>query len=201
MSAGGPLEIETGGHSFQVLDSGTGPGVLLLHGADSSLHAWDDETRALTEAGMRTVAPGLEVFAGADDVASAVEASRSILRILGLPRVHAVGRGWGAEVAAALTSRHPGRVDRVVLVGWVGEVEGSAWRERRVMLVRDRDESGEETAIAGARVEVMDEASRLSALLSEFLRPDPRPRPGAADSRATIGRPATPALARRLRDR
>lgn len=118
------IEVEVNGLKFNVLDAGTGPGVLLLHGFPDSSHLWRNQVPALVDAGFRVVAPDLRGFGGSDRP-QAVEAYRmgevlddirGILRILGVPRVHVVGHDWGAAAAWMFTITQPQKVDRLVAI-------------------------------------------------------------------------------------
>jgi pimeloyl-ACP methyl ester carboxylesterase len=119
-----PIKVEANGLTFNVLDAGAGPGVLLLHGFPDSHRLWRNQVPALLEAGFRVVAPDLRGF-GESDRPEGVEAYsighilddlRGILRALGLPKVHVVGHDWGSAVAWMLATAEPGKVDRLVAV-------------------------------------------------------------------------------------
>lgn len=116
------IAVEVNGLKFNVLDAGTGPGVLLLHGFPDSSHLWRNQIPALVDAGFRVVAPDLRGF-GRSDQPQTVEAYRmgeilddirGILRTLGVPRVHVVGHDWGAVAAWMFTITQPEKVDRLV---------------------------------------------------------------------------------------
>jgi pimeloyl-ACP methyl ester carboxylesterase len=118
------IEVEVNGLKFNVVDAGTGPGVLLLHGFPDSSHLWRNQVPALVDAGFRVVAPDLRGFGGSDKP-QAVEAYRmgevlddirGILRTLGVPKVHVVGHDWGAAAAWMFTLTQPQRVDRLVAI-------------------------------------------------------------------------------------
>ena len=118
------MEVEVNGLKFNVLDAGTGPGVLLLHGFPDSSRLWRHQVPALVDAGFRVVAPDLRGF-GRSDKPQDVEAYRigemlddvrGILRILGVPKVHVVGHDWGAALAWMFTITQPQKVDRLVAI-------------------------------------------------------------------------------------
>ncbi|MEA2683951.1 MAG: hypothetical protein QOK05_2279 [Chloroflexota bacterium] len=118
------IEIEVNGLRFNVLDAGTGPGVLLLHGFPDSSRLWRNQVPALVDAGFRVVAPDLRGF-GLSEMPQAVEAYRvgeilddirGILRTLGVPKVHVVGHDWGAAVAWMFATTQSQKVDRLVAI-------------------------------------------------------------------------------------
>jgi len=118
------IEVEVNGLRLNVLDAGTGPGVLLLHGFPDSSALWRHQVPALVEAGFRVVAPDLRGF-GASAMPEAVDAYRmgevledirGVLRILGVPKVHVVGHDWGAAAAWMFTITQPQKVDRLVAI-------------------------------------------------------------------------------------
>ena len=107
--------VRAGALDFPVVDHGSGPAVLLLHGFPDSRHLWRYQVPALAGAGFRAIAPDLRGFGDApkpDGVASyalprVVEDVTFILDALGLGRVHAVGHDWGAVVAWLLVATRP----------------------------------------------------------------------------------------------
>jgi pimeloyl-ACP methyl ester carboxylesterase len=110
------------GIELAVLDEGSGPAVLLVHGFPDSARLWRHQVPALRAAGLRVVAPDLRGF-GASDKPAAVEdyAIRrsvadmlAVLDALGIERARVVGHDWGAVVAWALAVSAPDRVERLV---------------------------------------------------------------------------------------
>lgn len=93
---------------------------LLLHGVTSSRKAWDLVTARLP--GVRLVVPDLRGRGRSNGVGGETGMARhaddlvAVLDALGLDRVHVVGHSMGAFVGVVLAHRHPGRVDRLVLV-------------------------------------------------------------------------------------
>jgi pimeloyl-ACP methyl ester carboxylesterase len=132
------VRVEANGISFSVVDAGSGPGVLLLHGFPDSSYVWRNQVTALADAGFRVVAPDLRGF-GESDKPDGVDAYgmgvllndvRGILRALGLPRVHVVGHDWGAALAWMYATTKPDRVDRLVALS-VGHPGNFAPRSMR----------------------------------------------------------------------
>jgi pimeloyl-ACP methyl ester carboxylesterase len=117
-------KLEGDGVTLAVLDEGSGPAVLLLHGFPDSSRVWRNQVPVLVEAGKRVIAPDLRGF-GESDRPEAVEeysVGRSIadvlavLDALGVERADVVGHDWGAGVAWALAAFVPERVERLVVM-------------------------------------------------------------------------------------
>ncbi|WP_280923966.1 alpha/beta fold hydrolase [Ornithinimicrobium cryptoxanthini] len=122
--------VSVGGVDTWVHDLGAGAPVMLLHGSGPGVSAfanWRLTMPALVAAGNRVIAPDQLGFgqtvppAGHDyGLDSWVEHAIGVLDALGLERVGLVGNSFGGAVALALASRHPERVERLVLMGSVG---------------------------------------------------------------------------------
>lgn len=118
------IEVEANGLKFNVVDAGTGPGVLLLHGFPDSSYLWRNQVPALVDAGFRVLAPDLRGFGLSDkpqDVESyrmgeMLDDLRGILRTLGVPKVFVVGHDWGAALAWMFAITQPAKVDRLVAI-------------------------------------------------------------------------------------
>jgi pimeloyl-ACP methyl ester carboxylesterase len=57
--------VQVSGLSFPVVDHGTGPAVVLLHGFPDDRHLWRYQIPALAAAGFRVIAPDLRGFGDA----------------------------------------------------------------------------------------------------------------------------------------
>jgi pimeloyl-ACP methyl ester carboxylesterase len=108
--------------SFHVVDEGSGPAVLLLHGFPDSSALWRHQVPALVDAGYRVIAPDLRGFGATDrpgDVAAYAMPTLvgdvvGILDALGLERADVVAHDWGAGIGWALATLVPQRVRRYV---------------------------------------------------------------------------------------
>src|SRR3954463_11548771 len=118
------MRIRGDGVELEVRDEGDrgAPAVLLVHGFPDSSHLWRHQIAALTDAGLRTVAPDMRGF-GASDKPAGGEAYRlpravadlvAILDALDIERARVVGHDWGAGVAWIFAALHPDRVERLV---------------------------------------------------------------------------------------
>ena len=107
-----------------VLDAGTGPPLLLLHGWGATKELMTPVAQRLP--GYRIVTPDLPGFGatpmpprtwGVDEYAAWVLA---LLDRLGIERAHIVGHSNGGRIAIALATAHPERVHRLVLTDSAG---------------------------------------------------------------------------------
>src|SRR5262245_12139374 len=124
--------------SFPVVDVGSGPAVLLLHGFPDDRHLWRYQIPALADAGFRVLAPDLRGFGEAPRPTDPGEygipiVMRDVLGILDalkVGRVQLVAHDWGAAVGWRLAAEHPERVERYVAVS-VGAPGGQLSIEQR----------------------------------------------------------------------
>lgn len=117
--------VEVGGERIHLIERGSGPPLLLVHGFPSNAAAWSAIVPRL-EAERSMVALDMVGFgqstrqprrpmtgdAYADRLAALLDA-------LGLERVDAAGLSWGGSVVQRLAARHPERVNRLVLLAAV----------------------------------------------------------------------------------
>jgi pimeloyl-ACP methyl ester carboxylesterase len=104
--------VEVNNDSFPVIDAGSGPAVLLLHGFPDSKELWKHQIPTLISAGYRVVAPDLRGVGAAPSPLAKEQYAMplligdvlGILDALGLDKVHLVGHDWGAALAWQLAS-------------------------------------------------------------------------------------------------
>ena len=125
MALAGDRFLDVNGERIHVLQQGSGPPLLLLHGYPSNAVAWRSVMDRLTNRYAMTavdmVGFGLSTrhpTAGLDGDAYA-DRLPALLDALNLARPHVAGLSWGGSVAQRLALRHPERVDRLVLVASV----------------------------------------------------------------------------------
>lgn len=130
-----PRNLQLPGLRLNVMDTGTGPPVLLLHGFPDSAELWREVTPHLVAAGHRVIAPDLRGFG--DSEAPAGRRQYAIDRVLadmlalldhlgiGDP-VRVMGHDWGAVIAWCLAMFHPERVAASVVLS-VGHPREYAW--------------------------------------------------------------------------
>jgi len=125
------VRVTANGLSFEVLDEGSGPAVLLLHGFPDSAALWRHQVPALVGAGYRVIAPDLRGFGESDRPAEAaayrmptlIADVLGILDARGVQRTAVVGHDWGAGLAWSLTAAAAQRVDRLAVLS-VGHPAG-----------------------------------------------------------------------------
>lgn len=126
--------------------TGRGDPVVLLHPLALSGAVWGDVATRLVSDGFDVIAPDARGH-GAEPapwdgapftVADLADDVAVLLDELGVDRAHVVGMSMGGSVAVELAARHPGRVDRLVLVdttAWYGPDAPAVWNKRAARAV------------------------------------------------------------------
>jgi pimeloyl-ACP methyl ester carboxylesterase len=131
--------VDLDGRRTHYVEAGEGPPVILIHGFNYDLNAWNTNIDAfagrfkvyaldLWGSGFSTREPmdyGFPLFA---------EQIRSFMDCLDIPRAHLVGHSMGGGTAIFFSVKYPGRVDRLVLIGSVGIPRRLPLRARLFML-------------------------------------------------------------------
>ncbi|KAM7252079.1 hypothetical protein ACFE04_023962 [Oxalis oulophora] len=114
--------IKTNGISLHVVEKGTGPLVILLHGFPMFSYIWRHQVDFLAERGYHVVAPDLRGFGDSDSPPS--PSSHTMFHIIGDivglfdhfgdQQAFVVGHGWGAMVAWHLGLFRPDRIKGIV---------------------------------------------------------------------------------------
>jgi pimeloyl-ACP methyl ester carboxylesterase len=128
-SASGETIVQANGVDLCVETFGdpADPAILLIHGAATSMHGWDDEFCERLAAGPRFVirydhrdtgrsvsyAPGAPPYSLRDLAADAV----ALLDVFSLDRAHLVGRSMGGGIAIIAAVDFPDRVASLTLIG------------------------------------------------------------------------------------
>ncbi|HEY6177060.1 MAG TPA: alpha/beta fold hydrolase, partial [Kofleriaceae bacterium] len=114
--------IQANGLRMHILEEGSGPLVLLLHGFPEFSGTWRHQLRALAAAGYRAVAPDQRGY-GQTDCPERVDAYTilhlvgdviGLIDALGERDAVVVGHDWGAPVAWHAARLRPDRVRAVV---------------------------------------------------------------------------------------
>ena len=113
--------VSANGLAFPVVDHGSGPPVLLLHGFPDSRFLWRHQVGPLAAAGLRVIAPDLRGFGDAPKPAAVADYRlplvagdvMAILDALQIRSARVVGHDWGAALAWYLAAYHPDRVERL----------------------------------------------------------------------------------------
>jgi len=129
------MAIQVGGQEVDILEAGSGPALLYLHGfADvhGAMAGWQPFHERLARR-FRVIAPAHPGCAGSggmtdmDSVEDAAFHYLELLDALELPQVLLLGTCFGGWIAAELAVRHPERVARLALIGATGlHVPGSS---------------------------------------------------------------------------
>lgn len=114
--------LKVNGYEFRVMEQGSGPAVLLLHGFPDSWYLWRHQIPVLVESGYRVIVPDQRGF-GESEKPAEVEAYQlpnlasdilGILDELDVERTHIVAHDWGSSVAWVFAAIYPDRVERFV---------------------------------------------------------------------------------------
>jgi epoxide hydrolase 4 len=109
---------------LHLVEAGSGPLVVLLHGFPEFWYSWRHQIPALADAGFRVAAPDMRGY-NLSDKPRGVESYRgealagdvrALIEALGEDRAHVVGHDWGAQVTWETAMRHPEHVDRLAIL-------------------------------------------------------------------------------------
>ena len=116
--------VDAGGIRARYLEEGSGPVVLLLHGASlgSSADVWARTMSDLAAIGMRAIALDLPGFGLTDNppdhsVAFRARFIPAFLDAIGVDRAHVVGHSQSGQVAVRLAIDEPARIRKIVVLG------------------------------------------------------------------------------------
>lgn len=122
----GPWEhrfVNANGSRFHVVEAGTGPLVLFLHGFPEFWWAWQHQLRAVADAGYRAVAVDMRGYGatdkpprGYDGYTMAADVT-GLIRALGERSASLVGAGYGGMMAWTTASFHPKMTTRLIVSG------------------------------------------------------------------------------------
>lgn len=115
--------VGANGSRFHVVEAGTGPMLLFLHGFPEFWWAWHDMLPAAADAGFRAVAVDLRGYGASDkpprgyDGYTLAADVAGLIRALGERSATVVGTGAGGMIGWAAASFHPNLVRRLVVLG------------------------------------------------------------------------------------
>ncbi|MEN0139401.1 MAG: alpha/beta fold hydrolase [Rhodococcus sp. (in: high G+C Gram-positive bacteria)] len=121
--------VDVGGIATNYHDEGEGRPVVLIHGSGPGVTAWANwrATIPALARNFRVIAPDILGFGYTErpdgveyNAATWSEHLTGFLDALGLEKVSIVGNSFGGSLALNIATRHPERVDRLVLMGSVG---------------------------------------------------------------------------------
>lgn len=115
-------DVSANGARFHIVEAGTGPLVMLLHGFPTYWWSWRNQLTSLAAAGYRAVAMDLRGYGGSDhtphgyDPMTLSHDVAGVIRSLGEPSAFVVGHGWGGLIAWSMAVLDPDVVDGIVPV-------------------------------------------------------------------------------------
>jgi len=115
--------VSANGSRFHVVEAGTGPLVLFLHGFPEYWWAWHQILPAVAEAGFRAVAMDMRGYGATDkpprgyDGYTLAADVAGVIRALGERSAVVVGSGSGGMIAWTAAAFHPAQVRRLVVLG------------------------------------------------------------------------------------
>jgi pimeloyl-ACP methyl ester carboxylesterase len=115
--------VNANGTRFHVVEAGTGPLVLMLHGFPECWYAWHQHLPALADAGFRAAAIDLRGYGASDkpprgyDGYTMAGDVAGLIRALGERSAVLVGAGFGGMMAWTTAAFHPKLVRRLVVIG------------------------------------------------------------------------------------
>ncbi len=115
--------VSANGSRFHVVEAGSGPLVLMLHGFPEFWWAWHGQLRALADAGFRAVAVDMRGYGATDkpprgyDGYTLAADVTGLIRALGERDAALVGGGYGGMVAWTTAAFHPQMVRHLVVSG------------------------------------------------------------------------------------
>jgi len=114
--------VNANGSRFHVVEAGTGPLVLFLHGFPEFWWAWEAQLSALADAGFRAVAVDLRGYGASDKPPRGYDGYTmaadvvGLIRALGERSATLVGTGYGGMLAWTTAAFHPRLVRRLVVI-------------------------------------------------------------------------------------
>jgi len=128
--------INVAGIKTNYIDMGEGAPVLMIHGSGPGVTGWANwrlNAPVLAQS-LRLIIPDMVGFGYTEPSPTGqynpdlwVNHAIALLDALGIERAHIVGNSFGGALALALASRHPERINRMVLMGSAGLKFNLTW--------------------------------------------------------------------------
>jgi pimeloyl-ACP methyl ester carboxylesterase len=114
--------VDVGGLRLRVLQKGSGPDILLIHGSPGSIEDWTRVFDILAKDHRVTVydRPGYGFSTGEDlpyTISANAQVALQLIRTLGLHDVTIIGHSYGSVIVLALAEQHPPEARRYILLG------------------------------------------------------------------------------------
>ncbi|AXI45100.1 alpha/beta hydrolase [Sulfitobacter sp. SK012] len=115
--------IEVNGTRLAVVENGSGPPIIFVHGGVSDLRSWTNQIPAFTN-GYRTICysrryhkPNTPIPSDAPDpIQTHVDDLATLIEQLGAEPAHIVGHSWGGLIALMLASQKPAQCKSLTLI-------------------------------------------------------------------------------------
>jgi pimeloyl-ACP methyl ester carboxylesterase len=185
--------VTIGGRPLNVVERGSGPPMLLLHGLGGSWQNWLETIPHFART-HRVVAPDLPGFGDSPlptepiSMPGYAQAMRELMDALDISSAVVVGNSMGGFIGIELAVQFPERVERLVLVSAAGITIEHQRREPIRTIVRALEFA---TTWVGARADVVARRPRLRQLLlrTSAAHPEQLPGPIAAEQLRASGKP------------
>jgi len=171
-------DVSANGIRLHVVEAGTGPLVVLLHGFPEFWWSWRHQLVALADAGFRAVAPDLRGYGASDkpprgyDAMTLAADIAGLVRALGERDAVVVGHDWGGQVAWTMAALHSTLVRRIAVLSIPHPLRWPA------ALIRDGQQRQASRYIARFQLPwhperwiVADDATNIAGLLDEWGGP------------------------------
>jgi pimeloyl-ACP methyl ester carboxylesterase len=115
-------QVNANGNQFHVVEAGSGPLILLLHGFPEFWWSWRNQIPALADAGYRVAAVDLRGYGSSDkpprgyDGYTLANDVAGLIRALGERDAMVVGHDWGGFLAWTAATFHPRMVRRIAVL-------------------------------------------------------------------------------------
>src|SRR5258708_5383113 len=113
--------VRASGIDFHLLEMGSGPLVLCLHGFPDTAHSFRHQMPALSDAGYHVVAPFMRGYAptgpapdGRYDLGALAEDAINLIDALGEKEAIVFGHDWGAVASYQAAASAPNRVRKLI---------------------------------------------------------------------------------------
>ena len=190
--------VDSNGIRLRLVEAGTGPLVILVHGWPESWYSWRYQLQALAAAGYRAVAPDMRGYGGSTiperiedyNITELTADVAGIVSALGESNAVVVGHDWGAPIAWQTALLYPDIFTAVV--GLSVMYNGRSETKPEIALRQDPDDDFyytryfQEPGVAEAEFDA-DPRALISRLYTSRSPGTPTEPPEVTDPRASAG--------------